>query len=97
MTGRFLKLQQSTRVAEQHLAIVGQRDTARCPPEQGRLVSSSSRLICWLTVDCVRLSRSAARWKPPQSATATKARSNSKSSMLLIRFYNQSYYKISFL
>jgi hypothetical protein len=35
MTGRFLKLQQATRVAEQHLAIVGQRDTARCPPEQG--------------------------------------------------------------
>ena len=35
MTGRFLKLQQSTRVAEQHLAIVGQCDTAGCPPEQG--------------------------------------------------------------
>src|SRR5580700_6625200 len=35
MTGRFLKLQQSTRVAEQHLAIVGQRDAARCPAEQG--------------------------------------------------------------
>src|SRR5258706_16482295 len=35
MTGRFLKLQQSTRVAEQHLAIVSQCDTARCPPEQG--------------------------------------------------------------
>jgi hypothetical protein len=35
MTGRFLKLQQATRVAEQHLAIVGQCDTARCPPEQG--------------------------------------------------------------
>src|ERR1700716_3488915 len=35
MTGRFLKLQQATRVAEQHLAIVGQCDAARCPPEQG--------------------------------------------------------------
>src|SRR6266851_4416351 len=35
MTGRFLKLQQATRVAEQHLAIVGKGDTARCPPEQG--------------------------------------------------------------
>ena len=35
MTGRFLKLQQSTRVAEQHLAIVSQCNTARCPPEQG--------------------------------------------------------------
>jgi hypothetical protein len=28
-------LQQATRVAEQHLAIVSQCDTARCPPEQG--------------------------------------------------------------
>jgi len=37
MTGRFLRLQQATRVAEQHLAIVGQRDTARCPTEQGPL------------------------------------------------------------
>jgi hypothetical protein len=27
-------LQQATRVAEQHLAIVGQCDTTRCPPEQ---------------------------------------------------------------
>src|ERR1700719_1483701 len=35
MTGRFLKLQQAARVAEQHLAIVGQCDAARCPPEQG--------------------------------------------------------------
>jgi hypothetical protein len=35
MTGRFLKLQQATRIAEQHLAIVGQCDTARCPSEQG--------------------------------------------------------------
>jgi hypothetical protein len=35
MTGRFLELQQATRVAEQHLAIVGQCDTARRPPEQG--------------------------------------------------------------
>src|SRR6202043_1711340 len=35
MTGRFLKLQQATRAAEQHLAIVGQCDTARRPPEQG--------------------------------------------------------------
>ena len=37
MTCRFFKLQQSTRVAEQHLAIVGQCDTACCPPEQGPL------------------------------------------------------------
>jgi hypothetical protein len=37
MTGRFLNLQQATRVAEQHLAIVGQCDAARCPPEQGPL------------------------------------------------------------
>src|SRR5258705_8741160 len=37
MTGHFLKLQQATRVAEQHLAIVGQCDAARCPPEQGTL------------------------------------------------------------
>jgi hypothetical protein len=64
---------------------------------KGRLVSSSSRLICWLTVDCVRLRRSAARWKPPQSATVTKARNNSKSSMRLILFFDQSYYKIPFL
>jgi hypothetical protein len=35
MTGRFLELQQTTCVAEQHLAIIGQRDTPRCPPEQG--------------------------------------------------------------
>src|SRR5205823_1749540 len=35
MTGRFLELQQTTRVAQQHLAIVGQCDTPRCPPEQG--------------------------------------------------------------
>jgi hypothetical protein len=35
MTCRFLKLQQATRVAEQHFAIVGQRDATRCPPEQG--------------------------------------------------------------
>jgi hypothetical protein len=35
MTGRFLELQQAARVTEQHLAIVGQRDAARCPPEQG--------------------------------------------------------------
>jgi hypothetical protein len=28
---------------------------------KGRSVSSSSRLICWLAVDCVRLSRSARR------------------------------------
>jgi hypothetical protein len=27
--------QAATRIAEQHLAIVGQRDAARCPPEQG--------------------------------------------------------------
>jgi hypothetical protein len=37
MTGCFLKLQQPTRVAEQHLAIVGQRDAACRPPEQGPL------------------------------------------------------------
>src|SRR6202022_1308027 len=35
LTVRFLKLQQTTRAAEQHLAIIGQRDAARCPPEQG--------------------------------------------------------------
>jgi hypothetical protein len=29
------------------------------------------------------LSRSAARWKPPQSATATKARNNSNSIMAI--------------
>jgi hypothetical protein len=37
MTGLFLQLQQATRVAEQHLAMIGQCDTARCPPEQGPL------------------------------------------------------------
>jgi hypothetical protein len=37
MTSRFLELQQATRVAKQHLAIIGQRDTARCPSEQGPL------------------------------------------------------------
>jgi hypothetical protein len=31
--GGILELQQATRVAEQHLAIVGQVDAARCPPE----------------------------------------------------------------
>jgi hypothetical protein len=53
--------------------------------------------VCWLTVDCVKLSRSAARWKPPQSATATKARNSSKSSKILIQLHDQSDYKISFL
>lgn len=33
--------------------------------KSGLLVSSSRRLICRLTVDCVRFSCSAARWKPP--------------------------------
>jgi len=32
----------------------------------------------------------------PQSATATNERSNSNSSMRLILFFDQSYYKISF-
>jgi hypothetical protein len=31
MTGCFLKLQQAMRVGEQHLAIVGQCETVRCP------------------------------------------------------------------
>jgi hypothetical protein len=35
MTDWFFKLQQATRDAGQHLAIVGQCDTAHCPPEQG--------------------------------------------------------------
>jgi hypothetical protein len=38
----------------------------------GRAASRSRRLICWLTVDWVRCSRSAARRKPPHSATATR-------------------------
>ena len=37
MTGRFLKLQQAARVAEQHLAVVGQRDAAGCAPKQRSL------------------------------------------------------------
>jgi hypothetical protein len=97
MTGRFLKLQQATRVAEQHLARVGQCDIARCPPEQGPFGLELKPLDLLLTVDCVRLSRSAARWKPPQSATATKARKNSEFSMQLILFRDQSYYEKSFL
>src|SRR6266403_3088508 len=60
-------------------------------------VCSAPRTDAWLMVDCVRLSRSAARWKSPQSATATKARNNSKSSIPLILFVDQSYYEISFL
>jgi hypothetical protein len=71
ITGYFLKLQQTTRITEQHFTVIGEPDTARRAPEQ------------WtLGLDCVKLSRSAARWKPPQSATATKARNSSKSSML---------------
>jgi hypothetical protein len=76
MTGRFLKLQQATRVAEQHLVSVNQCDTARCRPEQGPFGPELKPLDLLLTVDCVRLSRSAARWKPPQSATATTTRNS---------------------
>src|SRR5207244_3433729 len=42
---------------------------------------SSRRLICWLTVDCVRWTRSPARVKPPPSTTETKLRRRSMSSM----------------
>jgi hypothetical protein len=92
MTGRFLKLQQATRVAEQHLAIV---DTARCPPEQGPfgLELKPLNLLAQRRLRQVE----ALGGKPPQSATATKARNNSKSSMRLILFFDQSYYKIPFL
>lgn len=34
MAGRLLELQQTTSVAEQHLAVVGQRDAASRAPEQ---------------------------------------------------------------
>src|SRR5271169_1151614 len=37
MTGCFLKLQQATRVAEQHVAIIRQRDAACRAPEQWTL------------------------------------------------------------
>ena len=36
-TGGFLELQQATRVAEQHLPVIRQRDAARRAPEQGTL------------------------------------------------------------
>jgi len=35
VTGSFLKLQQATRVAEQHLPVIRQRDAACRAPEQG--------------------------------------------------------------
>src|SRR5579864_865208 len=47
-------------------------------------MSSSSRLICWLTVDWVRWTRSLARVKPPASTTDTKLRKSSRSSMEVI-------------
>src|SRR4029077_11245536 len=37
LTGRFLELQQATRVAEQHLPVIRQRDAACRAPEQGTL------------------------------------------------------------
>jgi hypothetical protein len=49
-----------------------------------------------LTVDCVGLSGSGARWKPPRSA-GNKAGNNSEFSMQLILFRDQSYHEISFL
>ena len=53
----------------------------RCDSSSGWPISSSSRLICWLTVDWVRWTRSPARVKPPASTTETKLRNSSRSSM----------------
>ena len=53
----------------------------RCGSSSGWPTSSSSRLICWLTVDCVRWTRSPARVKPPASTTETKLRNSSRSSI----------------
>jgi hypothetical protein len=58
-------LQQAARITQQHLAVIGQRDRSGGAAEQRPLGDELEALICWLTVDCVRLARSAARWKPP--------------------------------
>ena len=49
----------------------------RC--SSGRPTCSSSRLICWLTVDCVRCTRSPALVNPPASTTETQLRRRSMS------------------
>src|SRR5262245_13727993 len=43
----------------------------------GAPIRDSKRLICWLTADCVRLSRLAATENPPVCCTNRKARSRS--------------------
>jgi hypothetical protein len=76
-------LQQTTGVAEQHLTVIGEPDTARRAPEQ-RTFGPKFEALDLLTYRRPRqVRRSAARWKPPQSATATKARNSSKSSTLI--------------
>jgi hypothetical protein len=74
-------LQQAARVAEQHLAIVGQCDTERCSPEQGSFGLELKPLDLLTYRRLRQVECSAARWKPPQSATATNERSNSNSIM----------------
>jgi hypothetical protein len=98
MTGRFLKLQQASRVAEQHLAIVGQCDTARCPPEQGPFGFELKPLdlLAYRRLRQVEPFRGAVK-------TAAIGHGNKRTQQLefhhgrLIRFNDQSYYEISLL
>jgi hypothetical protein len=97
MTGRFVKLQQATRVAEQHLAIVGQCDTARCPPEQGPFGLELKPLNLLAHRRLRQVEALGGAVETAAIGHGNKARNNSKSSMRLILFFDQLYYKIPFL
>ena len=66
----------------------------RSGSSSGWPTSSSSRLICWLTVDWVRWTRSPARVKPPASTTETKLRNSSRSSIGMPIYKSTAYHFI---
>jgi hypothetical protein len=90
-------LQQATRVAEQHLPVIRQRDAACRAPEQGTLGLELEPLDLLAYRRLRRIEPLDRSMEAAAIGTATKARNSSKSSMILIPFYDQSYYEISFL
>jgi hypothetical protein len=90
-------LQQATRVAEQHLPVIRQRDAGCRAPEQGTLGLELEPLDLLAYRRLRQVEPLGRSMEAAAIGTATRARNSSKSSMILIPSYDHSYYEISFL
>ena len=91
MTGAFLELQQATRVAEQHLPVIRQRDAASRAPEQGTLGLKLKPLDLLTHRRLRQVEPLGCSVKAAALSQVTKVRNCSKSSMSLIQYFDQSY------